>query len=76
MDQHLKISHCDTTINKINAEISKANSDADYIRMRASEYAEKISKLEAVMEEIGEKANLQKGNISKHLRLDVSTLFS
>ena len=47
-----KIKQADRTINKVNAEIENANSDADYIRTRASEYAEKITKLEAVMAEI------------------------
>lgn len=47
-----KVEVADTTINKVNAEIEKANSDADYIRTRTSEYTEKISKLETVMQEI------------------------
>ena len=42
----------DIAIAKVNAEILKANEDAEYIRTRASEYSDKISKLITVMEEI------------------------
>lgn len=47
-----KIQEADNTINKINLEIATANSDADYIRTRTSEYSDKITKLEAVMEKV------------------------
>ena len=46
------IADSDIAISKVNAEILKANQDAEYIRSRASEYSDKISKLIAVMEEI------------------------
>lgn len=46
------IADSDIAISKVNAEILKANEDAEYIRSRASEYSDKISKLIAVMEEI------------------------
>lgn len=47
-----KLSEADSQISKGNAEITLAASRADYIRTKTSEYSEKISKLEEVMQEI------------------------
>lgn len=46
------ISDTDTAIQKVNAEILKAQEDAEYIRTRTTEYSDKITKLMTVMEEI------------------------
>lgn len=47
-----KLAEADEQINMGNAEITLAVNRADYIRTKASEYSEKISKLEEVMQEI------------------------
>lgn len=46
------IAAADKTIAKAEAEVLKASGDIEYIRTRASEYSDKITKLTAVMEEI------------------------
>ena len=47
-----KINESNKVIGTIEAEIAKANSDADYIRTQTTEYTNKIAKLEEVMEVI------------------------
>lgn len=47
-----KIDASNNVISKVESEIAIANSDADHIRKQATEYANKITKLEEVMEVI------------------------
>lgn len=47
-----KINASNRVISSVESEIAKANSDADHIRKQATEYANKITKLEEVMEVI------------------------
>lgn len=47
-----KIEEADNVIYKVEAEVKKADSDAEYIRKQASEYSTKISKLQDVMKVI------------------------
>lgn len=47
-----KIKAANSTITKVEAEISKAKSDAEYIKTKTAEYTTKIEKLQEVMEEI------------------------
>ena len=47
-----KINSSNKVIREIEAEIAKANSDADYIRTQTTEYTNKIEKLKEVMEVI------------------------
>lgn len=47
-----KIAASNKVISRVESEISKANADADYIRTQTTEYANKITKLEEVMEVI------------------------
>ena len=47
-----KITQANSSIAKIEQEITKANGDAEYVRARTSEYADKIDKLQRVMDRI------------------------